>query len=315
VAALACAAFYLLVALVFPRAITAGTTALETQPVASFFSGVLFLVLFGPLNVLLAMTGVGLIVTFFLFCALAVGYVFGKIAVYRYVGAQVGRQTGWAALQAPLLALIAGLALFYLLYMVPVLGFLVWGVAAPLGLGAMTLACVQSFKFEHIPNGRGGVAGAATTGFAGGPVTPPIIGADGGPIFTATDTVALPRVGFWMRFTATLLDFCLVGAVSAVLSHLIPPIFLLAWIAYHVGMWTWRGTTIGGIVMGIKVVRQDGRPLDFAVALVRSLASVFSALVLFLGFFWAGWTREKLAWHDLIAGTMIVKVPRAAALI
>jgi len=80
-------------------------------------------------------------------------------------------------------------------------------------------------------------------------------------------------------------------------------------------MWTWKGTTIGGIVMGIKVVRTDGRDVDFAVALVRSIASVFSALVFGLGFFWAGWSRDKQSWHDKIAGTIIVRVPREMALI
>lgn len=315
VAALAIAAFYVLVALVFPKAITAGVTALETQPVGSFFSGVLFLMLFGPLNLLLAVTGVGIIISFFLFSALVIAFVFGKIAVYRFVGQQIGRQTGVAALQAPLLALLVGLAVYGLLYMVPVLGFLAWGVAAPLALGAMTLACVQSFKFERVANSRSGNAAALRASGSLGPVTPPIIAADGSPLLSSTDAMALPRVGFWMRFTATLLDLVLVGAVSYIPSHIVPHFGLLAWIAYHIGMWTWKGTTIGGIVMGIKVVRQDGRPVDFSVALVRSLASVFSALVLFLGFFWAGWTRERLAWHDLIAGTMIVKVPRGAALV
>jgi uncharacterized RDD family membrane protein YckC len=59
----------------------------------------------------------------------------------------------------------------------------------------------------------------------------------------------------------------------------------------------------------------DGQPVTFWVALVRSLASFFSALALFLGFFWAGWDREKQAWHDKIAGTMVVRLPKGAGLI
>ena len=83
----------------------------------------------------------------------------------------------------------------------------------------------------------------------------------------------------------------------------------------HVGMWAWKGTTIGGIVMGIKVVRLNGAPVDFSVALVRSLSSFFSAVVLFLGFFWTGWDREKQSWHDKIAGTIVVRVPKGMSLI
>jgi uncharacterized RDD family membrane protein YckC len=121
----------------------------------------------------------------------------------------------------------------------------------------------------------------------------------------------MPRVGFWIRLAATALDFIL-------LVWLIPFVhafFPFFWLAYHVAMWTWKGTTVGGIVCSLKLVRVDGHPVNFAVALVRSLASVFSAVALFLGFFWAGWTRERQSWHDMIAGTVMVRVPRAISLI
>lgn len=124
---------------------------------------------------------------------------------------------------------------------------------------------------------------------------------------------SLSRVGFWLRFMATALDLLLVGTISAWM-HL-PRLFLILWGIYHVALWTWRGTTIGGIVMGIKVVRVDGRPLGFTVALIRALSSVFSAMALFLGFFWAGWSRERQSWHDKIAGTIVVKVPKGMSLV
>jgi uncharacterized RDD family membrane protein YckC len=121
----------------------------------------------------------------------------------------------------------------------------------------------------------------------------------------------MPRAGFWIRFAATLLDLVLLGWVFAFLDGYFP----LVWLAYHIGMWTWKGTTVGGIVCSLKVVRVDGRQLDFTVALVRGLAAVFSFIALCIGFFWAGWTRERQAWHDLIAGTVIVRVPRGMSLI
>jgi uncharacterized RDD family membrane protein YckC len=92
-------------------------------------------------------------------------------------------------------------------------------------------------------------------------------------------------------------------------------LFLLAWFGYHVGMWTWKGTTIGGIVCGLKVVRLDGREIDFGIAMVRSLGSVLSFMALCLGFFWAGWSTERQSWHDTIAGTTIVKMPKGVSLI
>jgi uncharacterized RDD family membrane protein YckC len=95
----------------------------------------------------------------------------------------------------------------------------------------------------------------------------------------------------------------------------LPEYFFIPWAVYHIVLWTWRGTTVGGVVCRLKVVRIDGQPLSFVVALVRSLASVLSAVALCLGFFWVGWTRERLAWHDMVAGTTIVKVPQGTPLI
>jgi len=38
---------------------------------------------------------------------------------------------------------------------------------------------------------------------------------------------------------------------------------------YFVGLWVWRGQTVGQVAMAIKVVRRDGRPMGLARAAVR----------------------------------------------
>jgi len=86
-------------------------------------------------------------------------------------------------------------------------------------------------------------------------------------------------------------------------------------LAYFAGMWTWRGTTIGGIVLNLKVVRYDGQPMNFGVGLVRALAAAFSIVVLFLGFLWIAWSRDKQGWHDKIAGTVVIRLPRGTPLL
>ncbi len=116
----------------------------------------------------------------------------------------------------------------------------------------------------------------------------------------------MPRAGFWLRTCATVLDVLLFVFVLIVTG----PKALLLWFVYHLLMWAWKGTTAGGIVVGIRLVRVDGRPVDVGIALVRAAASIFSALILGLGFFWAGWDRDKQSWHDKIAGTVMVKVPK-----
>jgi uncharacterized RDD family membrane protein YckC len=51
------------------------------------------------------------------------------------------------------------------------------------------------------------------------------------------------------------------------------------------------------------------------VALVRGLGAAFSILVFFLGFLWIAWDRDKQGWHDKIAGTVVVRVPRGQSLV
>jgi len=80
-------------------------------------------------------------------------------------------------------------------------------------------------------------------------------------------------------------------------------------------MWWWRGTTIGGIVLKLKVIREDGRPLSFVAALVRGLAAAFSVVVLFLGFLWIAWDKDKQGWHDKIAGTVVIRLPHSTPLV
>jgi uncharacterized RDD family membrane protein YckC len=110
---------------------------------------------------------------------------------------------------------------------------------------------------------------------------------------------------------AGFLDVVLICILGAVVGPFAPLVAL----AYFAGMWTWKQTTIGGIVLGLKVARLDNRPVTFAVALVRSLAAGFSIFVLFLGFLWIAWDKEKQGWHDKIAGTVVLKLPRGTPLV
>ena len=68
-----------------------------------------------------------------------------------------------------------------------------------------------------------------------------------------------------------LLDVLLVGAVTAMSTEwmffpLSFPGFFPVLAIYAAVMWKLKGTTIGGIVCGLKVVRLDGREIDWATA-------------------------------------------------
>jgi uncharacterized RDD family membrane protein YckC len=127
------------------------------------------------------------------------------------------------------------------------------------------------------------------------------------------DVLVYPKATFWERIAAAFLDVVLVIILGRIVGDVTAT--LIIGLAYVTGMWTWRGTTVGGIVLGLKVVRMDGEPVSFAVALVRGLAAGFSALVLFLGFFWIAWDRDKQGWHDKIAGTVVLRLPRGTPLV
>lgn len=287
-----------LLASLFPQPAQVCLETLEARPTAAFVTGLLTVMLFLPFIVLLAITVVGVLLVPLVICGLIGSLVFGKVVVYRFAGQQFGKQIGKGALGAPLAALSAGTALFYVLYMVPVLGLLVWGGATVLGLGTVMLAAGQHFRSNPaagptlVPAGDYSVSGSEDPSALSPEVRRP----------------GLVRAGFWARFLASLLDLILLGVIAVALHF--PPIMILLIPVYHVIMWSWKGTTIGGIVMGLKLVRTDGRPVDFAVSLVRSLSAFFSAMVLFLGFFWAGWDRQRQSWHDKIAGTVIVRAPK-----
>lgn len=290
------------IALLFPGAVAAGTVAIEQRPIVSLLTGVLTAILFLPVFVLLAATVIGIPV---MIIGLVGALMFGKASVMQFIGQGMGRSLRLSALESSVLAVFVGALILTLLYITPVLGFVAWALATTLGLGAAMVAIANALSnrpTEPTPT-------AATPGYVA-----PVAGA--APVAEQTTPLvtvaaAYRRVGFWKRFLAALLDWLLL-IIPLTLTNVFFPLVLLV---YFVGMWTWKGTTIGKIVLGLKIVRIDGGDINFAVALVRSLSSFFSAAVVFLGFFWAGWDREKQSWHDKIAGTVVVQVPRGVSLL
>ncbi len=127
----------------------------------------------------------------------------------------------------------------------------------------------------------------------------------------APEAVIYPRASFWERMGAGFLDVVLVS----ILGGLTGPFWLLVPLAYFAGMWTWKGTTVGGIVLNLKVVRLDDQPVTITVGLVRALAAAFSIVMFFVGFLWIAWDKEKQGWHDKIAGTVVVRLPRGMPLV
>jgi uncharacterized RDD family membrane protein YckC len=314
----------LLVAVVFPRPVQVCVGELSERPATTFLTGLLIKLIVPVVLLILAMTGIGLVVVPLILAALFFGALIGKVALLEHVGGALGRIFGLEMLKIPVAAFVLGSVLITLLYMVPVLGFVIYAIIGFWGLGVAMTGMFGRVRRERRqpPPGPGApsasfAAGAAvaTAGAMGEgipPGTTAAMSAGEPPVYPSVPAMlAYPRAGFWERMAAAFLDLALLCIPAVIVG----PFCLLVALAYFAGMWAWKGTTVGGIVLNLKVVRHDGGPLNFLVAFVRALAAAFSAMVFFLGFFWIGWGGEKQGWHDKIAGTVVVRLPRSMPLV
>ena len=81
-------------------------------------------------------------------------------------------------------------------------------------------------------------------------------------------------------------------------------------IVYFTFFWTLVGFTPGKAIMGLKIVEKDGTKISFGRSIVRFLSYWISLIPLGLGFFWVLWDPKRKGWHDKIAGTQVLYVPK-----
>jgi len=149
---------------------------------------------------------------------------------------------------------------------------------------------------------------AATASPASSGATPPP------PVAAVATSAALaPRAGFWIRAGALLIDAMIVWAAAAFLHMGRSAVALFA--IYCIVMWALRGTTLGGLVCGLKIVRADGSRFTWVAALVRALGGFVAMLPFGLGFFWVAIDSDRQGWHDKIAGTVVVHAPKGQSLV
>ena len=77
-------------------------------------------------------------------------------------------------------------------------------------------------------------------------------------------------------------------------------------IAYPIAFWAVLGETPGDMLMGLRIVRTDGRRMNLRCALLRYIGSLLAELQLFLGFLWILVDDRRQGWHDKIAGTYVL---------
>ena len=93
------------------------------------------------------------------------------------------------------------------------------------------------------------------------------------------------------------------GTLTAAIAGLAGTLFIAV---YGIGAWSINGATLGDMLLGLRVVRTDGRRVSFGRAFLRLVGAYFSGLVFFLGFLWALFDGRRQGWHDKLAGTVVV---------
>jgi uncharacterized RDD family membrane protein YckC len=162
---------------------------------------------------------------------------------------------------------------------------------------------------------------------AGVPSMTPVVPAEAPAIRTA-------YAGFWLRLVAWMIDsLILTAAFLIVLVPLVPVFFrhrpfeqpvpgpgamifvLWFWGLNLVGIWlyfalfessTWQATP-GKRALSLFVTDMQGRRISFARATGRYFGKILSSVILFIGYFMAGFTERKQALHDILADCLVLR--------
>jgi len=323
---------YVLLAVMFDGALQRCVDTLEERPGESVLATILSVLLSPILIIVMLITVIGAALVPFLALGMFCAALFGKAAVLAALGRRITRFTGIGAFGHLAVATLLGGLIVLLLYTVPVLGFIVSNIVGALGFGVViyTLLLAQRARSAAAapvaPAVATSSAGASTIGpdatvespgIAGDgstvpPPSPPPSAPPAGP--SNIELNSQPRAGFWIRMGALALDALI---VAVVVNWLEPTghLFLVALAGYGALMWKLKGTTIGGIVCNLRVVRTDGRDIEWETAIVRALGCFLSLIPAGLGFIWMVFDGNRQTWHDKIAGTVVVRVPRNTPLV
>lgn len=126
------------------------------------------------------------------------------------------------------------------------------------------------------------------------------------------------------RFLALMADYLIIG----ILADIIGMAYRFGTgpsspsMGFHAGFWVSTllfltyftlfvgesGQTPGKKLLGISIVRVNGRSVSYGQALTRALGYYVSSLLFGLGFLWALWDRRNQTWHDKLVGTVVVRV-------
>jgi len=139
----------------------------------------------------------------------------------------------------------------------------------------------------------------------------------------------LTLAGFTRRFLSFLIDLSLIILISFVtlifglfaagydpvkgiinLSYIIVPVYIILTLlasTYLLFLHAYSGKTIGKLIFGIRVVKEDGSGISLSDSFVRWIGYYLSALPLFYGYFSALFDHNYQTWHDKLSKSFVIK--------
>ncbi|OOR89588.1 hypothetical protein B0181_06345 [Moraxella caviae] len=142
----------------------------------------------------------------------------------------------------------------------------------------------------------------------------------------AHNDVQYVYAGFWARFFAQIIDGILIALITVPALYLwYGDEFLYGESSVFLGafdvlvqvvlpfvavmfFWTRFAATPGKMLFGLQVRdAKTGNLPTLKQAVLRYFGYIVSGLVLFLGYIWAAFDKQKQTWHDKIAKTVVVR--------
>jgi uncharacterized RDD family membrane protein YckC len=127
-----------------------------------------------------------------------------------------------------------------------------------------------------------------------------------------------PRSGFWRRFGAVIIDGLVLAIPDAIIIYVLfknnhaagqGVTTLISWIYGMLLEGSARGQTVGKMALGIRVYDfNQGGSIGYSRAFVRQIVKTIGAIVIFIGWLWMLWDKEKQCWHDKAANDVVVPV-------
>ena len=118
--------------------------------------------------------------------------------------------------------------------------------------------------------------------------------------------------GFWQRFMAGIIDLIILIVIEVILIF-IPIIgwilsFFVTWLYFAIQHSSTKQATFGMRALDIKITNEKRGKIGFWRASGNFYLTVFSSLILLIGFFMIAFTSRKQGLHNLISRTLCIKV-------